>query len=577
MGRRGRKKASPPPSARSESPKKRSRGESADVVAASPPPAKRLKDGQCINSRSLKLTADENYGGPSSSIYVDEVGTVYDATLNQTNASANNNKFYVIQLLVHDSTQTYRAYTRWGRVGEIGQAKVLGDGSLESAKHEFEKKFRDKSGLRWDQRQDPPKPKKYTFLQKMYEEESNTEDDIDGIPGASKRRESATSLNRSEPTESKLPSPVQRLMNLIFNKDYFASAMSAMNYDTNKLPLGKLSKKTLKDGYTVLKELAELVRDPTIATSRNMSYHQLVEQLSNRYLSLIPHVIPRGSRPPIINTDEAVKREVETLENLTDMRLADQIIKDAGSGTDEEGLSQLDRQFRSLNLREMTPLASESREFTQIEEYLRKTAAQAHLINYDVEDIFRIERSAEQDRFEKSVFADFASQGRSDRRLLWHGSPCTNFGGILSQGLRIAPPEAPVSGYMFSRGVYLASMSTKSANYCRSFQTGNIGLLLLCEAELGNPMLKLYDADYEADEKAKAYGFVSTWGVGRTTPKAWKDASVVNEQLKGVQMPDTSELPGEIEDDRCALAYDEYICYDISQIRLRYLLRVRIS
>ena len=32
--------------------------------------------------------------------------------------------------------------------------------------------------------------------------------------------------------------------------------------------------------------------------------------------------------------------------------------------------------------------------------------------------------------------------------LLWHGSRLTNWVGILSQGLRIAPPEAPVTGYM---------------------------------------------------------------------------------------------------------------------------------
>lgn len=31
-----------------------------------------------------------------------------------------------------------------------------------------------------------------------------------------------------------------------------------------------------------------------------------------------------------------------------------------------------------------------------------------------------------------------------NRKLLWHGSRTTNFAGILSQGLRIAPPEAPV-------------------------------------------------------------------------------------------------------------------------------------
>lgn len=34
------------------------------------------------------------------------------------------------------------------------------------------------------------------------------------------------------------------------------------------------------------------------------------------------------------------------------------------------------------------------------------------------------------------------------RMLLWHGSRLTNMVGILSSGLRVAPPEAPVTGYM---------------------------------------------------------------------------------------------------------------------------------
>lgn len=53
--------------------------------------------------------------------------------------------------------------------------------------------------------------------------------------------------------------------------------------------------------------------------------------------------------------------------------------------------------------------------------------------------------------------------------LLWHGSRVSNFVGILSQGLRIAPPEAPVSGYLFGKGIYLADMAEKSINYCRSY------------------------------------------------------------------------------------------------------------
>lgn len=53
----------------------------------------------------------------------------------------------------------------------------------------------------------------------------------------------------------------------------------------------------------------------------------------------------------------------------------------------------------------------------------------------------------------------------------------SNVAGILSQGLRIAPPEAPVSGYMFGKGVYFADMASKSANYTYAYNTNNISFL----------------------------------------------------------------------------------------------------
>lgn len=85
----------------------------------------------------------------------------------------------------------------------------------------------------------------------------------------------------------------------------------------------------------------------------------------------------------------------------------------------------------------------------------------------------------------------------------------------MSQGLRIAPPEAPVvgfltigdqasfqrhslhsvffifvvflqTGYMFGKGVYFADMVSKSANYCHTSQSEPVGLLLLAEVALGN-------------------------------------------------------------------------------------------
>lgn len=39
---------------------------------------------------------------------------------------------------------------------------------------------------------------------------------------------------------------------------------------------------------------------------------------------------------------------------------------------------------------------------------------------------------------------------------------------------------------MFGKGVYFADMVSKSANYCRTSKTDNIGVLLLCEVALGD-------------------------------------------------------------------------------------------
>lgn len=63
-------------------------------------------------------------------------------------------------------------------------------------------------------------------------------------------------------------------------------------------------------------------------------------------------------------------------------------------------------------------------------------------------------------------FASLSELEKIHQRILFHGSRLTNFVGILSQGLRIAPPEAPPSGYFLGKGVYFADMCTKSIEYC---------------------------------------------------------------------------------------------------------------
>lgn len=270
--------------------------------------------------------------------------------MNQTNASNNNNKFYRIQLLSTGSAGKYITWTRWGRVGENGQKAAFHNQSLDSAKAIFERKFKDKSGLTWENRLDPPKKGKYTFIERNYEDDSEDEDESEKI----KDERADQALVEVKPAESVLPPAVQDLVGLIFNQVYFETAMAAMSYDSNKLPLGKLSKRTLRMGFQVLKDLSELVTTPSIAQELyNTSFLPAAESLSNQYFTVIPHVFGRD-RPPVISTPAMIKREVDLLETLTDMGIANEILKDA-KAPDADNIHPLDRQFAGLDLEEMTP------------------------------------------------------------------------------------------------------------------------------------------------------------------------------------------------------------------------------
>ncbi|KAK3616013.1 hypothetical protein LTR56_026248 [Elasticomyces elasticus] len=159
---------------------------------------------QIATDKKLRIPVDEHCPLASYHVYIDpDDGIIYDASLNQTNASNNNNKFYRLQLLVN-ATGQYQAWTRWGRVGDRGQSKVLGNGNLASAMSEYEKKFKDKAGLRWEDRGLPPKSGKYVFLERSYEAEEKP------------RKADSTRGRSKSPPKCTLDQPVRSLMELIF-------------------------------------------------------------------------------------------------------------------------------------------------------------------------------------------------------------------------------------------------------------------------------------------------------------------------------------------------------------------------
>ncbi|KII86355.1 hypothetical protein PLICRDRAFT_164856 [Plicaturopsis crispa FD-325 SS-3] len=504
-------------------------------------------------------------------------GEVWDAMLNQTNIGNNANKFYVIQLLhpIGKDSQVI-LFTRWGRVGERGQSQTKGPFPPSVAISEFKKQFKAKAATNWEERKGMVAKKgKYMWLERTFEDE-----EADEKP-KSKRASGSKDVAEEDEDDDIVPDSVlapeiQVLCRMIFSTTLMSAALSSMNYDANKLPLGKLAKSTILNGFAALKAIAEALEKPDgdVVKSHGGSVAKACEELSEAYYSIIPHDFGRN-RPVAINNIVALKKELELVDALGDMEIAQKLI----TGTVQKDavgrpINPLDAHFRSLGLSSMDPVARSSAEFAALEAYARDTHGATHShFRVDVQNAFRVERQHETQAWLKSGF-DKLPDG--DRLLLWHGSRSTNFAGILSQGLRIAPPEAPVTGYMFGKGVYFADMMSKSANYCYSHMSDNTGLLLLCEVA-AKPFHEEMNSNYNADQACKANKKLVTKGCGRTQPAKWKDAgmSLGNPELAGCHMPDG---PGQdMNGAGFALQYNEYIAYDVSQIRLRYLLMVKMG
>jgi len=93
----------------------------------------------------------------------------------------------------------------------------------------------------------------------------------------------------------------------------------------------------------------------------------------------------------------------------------------------------VDLNYESLNSK-ITSIKKGSADYKLIEKFIADASDQYKLV-----DCFSIERDGEDKRFNPKKFGN--------KKLLWHGSRFSNYAGIIRQGLRIAPPEAPHTGY----------------------------------------------------------------------------------------------------------------------------------
>lgn len=84
---------SPAPSQDASQPKKRKTLEDKTKVEDV-----KVGDGQNAKSKKIQVPVDEYCPAANYEVYIDDAGLIWDASLNQTNATANNNKFYKVQV-----------------------------------------------------------------------------------------------------------------------------------------------------------------------------------------------------------------------------------------------------------------------------------------------------------------------------------------------------------------------------------------------------------------------------------------------------------------------------------------------
>ncbi|VDK42567.1 unnamed protein product [Taenia asiatica] len=440
-----------------------------------------------------------------------------------------------LQVLYSDKEpRKFWTFRAWGRIGtDIGGSKVERFVNLDAAVQQFHDLFLEKTGNPWgtERANFVKMPRRFYPLEL---EQFDPERDA-----------TIEKTKIAHQVASKLGTRLQGLVHFLFDIASMTNALLEFEIDVRKMPLGKISRVQIQEAYGVLSDLSNLLASKKQIEGLDKS--RLIGA-TTRFYTLIPHDF--GLKvPPLLDSLETIKAKSRMLDDLLKLEVAYSLMKTGGSD-----VNPLDEHYEKLKNR-IEPLDRDSEEFKRIMEFLRVTHAPTHS-NYALEvlDIFSLSREGEAERF-KTL---------NNRMMLWHGSRRTNWAGILAQGLRIAPPEAPSTGYMFGKGVYFSDMASKSANYCYTSPSAPQGCLLLCEVALG----KTHDC-FTANASRLSKQFGSRKGVGATAPNV---ETYFKEPETGVVYPIGRPVTSaEIKSD---LLYNEYVIYDTAQIKQRYLVWV---
>lgn len=515
--------------------------------------------------------------------------------LHQSHFGSKNNKFYVIQILEKDGG-SYVLWRRWGNIGAPGQNHALRCASLVQAKGEFETKFHAKTGVAWKSRSEiKPKNGKYMPVDLFYDDSAPAEDPdarirftMDLTAEAIRRvlagldEENSDTL-KEDVVVSRMPVAVvtknSRILSPSVDELFRAVVPSTLSVQFDRpnenMPIASTLHPHLQDTMRLLCDLNMMkttLIDSGVDSRMRLAdinsamvfagYVKLgeieseldgqnrpaeLERLTEEFMAVIPHNSFRQLSELVINSVEKLKGRARLLDSLVDIEVGYKLLT---AENDAKKKNPLDFYYENF-MCGLKPLHPTCTEFKMVETYAHNTHGSTHgEYKLSLKHLFAV------DKLDGSKFTKH--KNAPNRQLLWYGSQLANWVGVLSKGLRTPPKEAPLSAYMFGKGVYFSDCVSEAANMCKLRK--DRGVLLLCEVVLGEMNEKLHPDCY-ADKLP--VGKLSTKGLGRIAPMSSETTK------SGLNIP-LGQM-GVTRLKSASLWYNEFVVYNTDFIRPKYL------
>ncbi|CAB9521160.1 polymerase 1 [Seminavis robusta] len=466
----------------------------------------------------------------------------------------------------------YRVVERWGRIGESGgKTRAQGFTELSKAISHFEKVFKDKTRNEFSDRENFEAARgAYNWVQKVYDE-----------------AESADSKDLTN-SDGSLPKSVDTLLRAITSLTRVRMDLRDGGFGVDDLPLGQLSPNTISEAYKILNEIEALMlqlraleklrgRAARENRSEKSQINSKLTDLSNKFYTTIPHDFGNVNigfrKPEVINYKSKLEKCLQMLASLEDVESSVNLLLSVSAKDTRSQRLRSIYELMGCNLHVVTP---GSDEFNLVELYAIRGAMGR---NVKIAHLLRVDRFEDSIRFvqHESTRGMNNKSGYPMNQWLWHGSKMSNFLGILMKGFKIAPPEAPASGYNFGKGIYLADMFGKSASYASArrpyYGNGNEGkksptadvdhfrAMLLCEVAIGEPC-ELRNPNPGLTEAPEGYDSVRA--LGRQAPDG--SGMFLTKEGVGVPLGEVKMAP----ESAAVMGHNEYIVYDESRVRIKY-------